>query len=186
MSYKDPIKQKKYQRLWRRKRAIQDRIRAYKLLGGECINCGITDGRVLTIDHIEPELRPNNHGYSSTRLKAKIVNGSEAFVPKLRADSIDDVKNALQALLGNTGDKRIPIRQGEKFHETLINVDELRHTYETDSKYVIINEELSESEFKDKYPNFKKTSLKDRYSSDTVEKIPRDELIEILSKSDLL
>lgn len=116
----------------------------------------------------------------------QIGNGSEIFIPKLRAYTIDDVKNALQALLGNTGDKRIPIRRGEKFHETLINVDELRYTYETDSKYVIINKELSESEFKDKYPNFKKTSLKDRYSSDTVERISKDELIEILSKSNLL
>lgn len=116
----------------------------------------------------------------------QIGNGSEIFIPKLRAYTIDDLKNALHELLGNTGDKKIPIRQGEKLHETLINVDELRYTYETDSKYVIVNQELSESELKRKYPNFKKTSLKDHYSSDTVEKISKDELKEILSKSSLL
>jgi len=49
--------------------------------------------------------------------------GSEVFIPKLRAYKIDDVKTALQELISNTGDERIPVRQGDKFHETLINPD---------------------------------------------------------------
>ena len=46
--------------------------------------------------------------------------GSEIFIPKLRAYSIIDMKQALMELLDNTGEEIIGIRPGEKQHESLI------------------------------------------------------------------
>jgi len=112
--------------------------------------------------------------------------GSEVFIPKLRAYKIDDIKTALQELISNTGDERIPVRQGDKFHETLINPDEMRTTLESESKYIILPKEISDEEIKKQYPGYRRVTLTKPYSSNTVEKIPVNELKDILSKSDLL
>ena len=112
--------------------------------------------------------------------------GSEVFIPKLRAYKIDDVKTALQELISNTGDERIPVRQGDKFHETLINPDEMRTTLESEYKYIILPKEISDEEIKKQYPGYRRVTLTKPYSSNTVEKIPVNELKDILSKSDLL
>jgi UDP-N-acetylglucosamine 4,6-dehydratase/UDP-glucose 4-epimerase len=113
-------------------------------------------------------------------------HGSEVFIPKLRSYKIDDVKIVLQELLGNTGEEKIPVRQGEKFHETLINIDETRTTLESESKYIILQNKLSDQEINERYPGHKKMILSKPYSSDNVERIPKNELKDILSKSDLL
>ena len=113
-------------------------------------------------------------------------HGSEVFIPKLRSYKIDDVKIVLQELLGNTGEEKIPVRQGEKFHETLINIDETRTTLESESKYIILQNKLSDQEINECYPGYKKMILSKPYSSDNVERIPKNELKDILSKSDLL
>jgi len=112
--------------------------------------------------------------------------GSEVFIPKLRAYKIDDVKVALQELIDNTGEEKIPVRQGEKFHETLINTDEMRTTLESESKYMILQREISDQEINEQYPGFRRITLTEPYSSNTVEKIPINELKDILSKSSLL
>jgi UDP-N-acetylglucosamine 4,6-dehydratase/UDP-glucose 4-epimerase len=112
--------------------------------------------------------------------------GSEVFIPKLRAYKIDDVKVALQELIGNTGEEKIPVRQGEKFHETLINTDEMRTTLESESKYMILQKEISDQEIDEEYPGFRRITLTKPYSSDVVEKIPINDLKDILSKSELL
>ena len=112
--------------------------------------------------------------------------GSEVFVPKLRAYKIDDVKVALQELISNTGEEKIPVRQGEKFHETLINTDEMRTALESKSKYMILQREISDQEINEQYPGFRRITLTEPYSSNTVEKIPINELKDILSKSSLL
>ena len=112
--------------------------------------------------------------------------GSEVFIPKLRAYKIDDVKTALQELISNTGDERIPVRQGDKFHETLINPDEMRTTLESEYKYIILPKEISDEEIKKQYSGYRRITLTKPYSSNTVEKIPVNELKDILSKSDLL
>ena len=113
-------------------------------------------------------------------------HGSEVFVPKLRAYKIDDVKVALQELISNTGEEKIPVRQGEKFHETLINTDEMRTALESESKYMILQREISDQEINEQYPGFRRITLTESYSSNTVEKIPINELKDILSKSSLL
>jgi len=112
--------------------------------------------------------------------------GSEVFIPKLRAYKIDDVKTALQELISNTGDERIPVRQGDKFHETLINPDEMRTTLESESKYIILPKEISDEEIKKQYSGYRRITLTKPYSSNTVEKIPVNELKDMLSKSGLL
>ena len=112
--------------------------------------------------------------------------GSEVFIPKLRAYKIDDIKTALQELISNTGDERIPVRQGDKFHETLINPDEMRTTLESEYKYIILPKEISDEEIKKQYPGYRRVTLTKPYSSNTVEKIPVNELKDMLSKSGLL
>lgn len=112
--------------------------------------------------------------------------GSEIFVPKLRAYTITDLKDALCELLEDTGVKTIPIRAGEKIHEVLINEDEMRSTWETKSKYIIMNPIIPEKEIKDRFPNMKKIISTTPYSSKDAEMIPRDELKEIIKKSGLI
>ena len=112
--------------------------------------------------------------------------GSEVFIPKLRAYKIDDVKTALHELIGNTGEEKIPVRQGDKFHETLINTDEMRTTLESTSKYVILPREVSDQEINEQYPGYRRITLTKPYSSDTVEKIPINELKDALSKTGLI
>jgi UDP-N-acetylglucosamine 4,6-dehydratase/5-epimerase len=112
--------------------------------------------------------------------------GSEIFIPKLKAYTIKDVKNALIELLGSAGEKKISIRGGEKFHETLINYDEMRYTWEINSNYIILNPTLTEEEIKRKYPGIKKVDSSEPYSSNLVEKIPKDELKKIINDAKLL
>jgi len=111
---------------------------------------------------------------------------SEVFVPKLRAYSIMDLKDALMELLGKTEEEIISIRPGEKLHETLINTDELRYTWEYDNKYIIFSPFKEVNEIKANYPNIKKLEMSDTYSSNIVEKIPKNELITIIEDSGML
>ena len=102
--------------------------------------------------------------------------GSEIFVPKLKAYTITDLKDTIKELLGGTGEEKVPIRPGEKLHETLIDSDEMRNTYETDSRYVIVNPLLDYQTIKSRYPKWKKVNETKSFSSDSAEKIPKEEL----------
>ena len=115
-----------------------------------------------------------------------VGKGSEVFVPKLKAYTIETVKESLQELLGNTGEEKIPVRQGEKFHETLINTDELRTTLESETRYMILQRSLSDEEIRQKYSNMERTALTEPYSSDRVKLIEKDRLKELIVKSNLL
>ena len=117
---------------------------------------------------------------------AQMGKGSEIFVPKLRAYTITDLKNAIMDIVGNTGERKIPIRPGEKIHETLIDGDEIRNTYELGTNYVIVNPLLKEEIIKKRYPNWKKVTTEQSYSSGLAEKIPKEELKEIIKKTDLI
>jgi len=94
--------------------------------------------------------------------------GSEIFIPKLKAYSIMDVKQALIELLGDAKEEIIGIRPGEKLHESLINIDEMRYAWEFKDMYIIINP-LFENKIKEMYPGIKKLENIDLYSSDKVE-----------------
>jgi len=112
--------------------------------------------------------------------------GGEIFVPKIRAYSIMDLIDALSELLGDVKIEDIPIRPGEKLQEILINEHEMRFTWENDSNYIIMSPNFTEDEIRKKYPNMKKMESTSPYSSDTTEKISKDELKQIIKKAGLL
>ena len=107
-------------------------------------------------------------------------NGSEVFVPKLRSYSIMDLKNSVSKLVNPTPHTITSIRPGEKLHETLINYDESRYTWEFNNSYIIFNPLKSESQIKKQYPGIKKVKFSESYSSNMVKKIPQNELTEII------
>ena len=117
----------------------------------------------------------------------EIGKGSEIFVPKLKAYSLMDVKDALFDLLGKTNEEIVGIRAGEKVNEVLINADEMKYCWEYQDMYLITNPSVrrfisSTNEF----PGKKKIENMDVYSSDVVEKIEKDELKKIFLNSGLL
>jgi UDP-N-acetylglucosamine 4,6-dehydratase len=65
------------------------------------------------------------------------MHGGEIFVPKIPSVRVTDLAAAIAPDVPRevTG-----IRPGEKLHETLLTVDEARHTVETDRHYVILPE----------------------------------------------
>jgi UDP-N-acetylglucosamine 4,6-dehydratase len=117
---------------------------------------------------------------------AKIGKGSEIFVPKLRAYTIPDLKNALTELMGNSGEAITGIRSGEKLHEILINHDEMKYTWDYAGNYVIFNPLQSQSDILKKYPGIKKVENISEYSSNIAEKIPLSELTQLISSSGLI
>jgi len=74
----------------------------------------------------------------------------------------------------------ISVRPGEKYHESLISNEEIRNTFEDDEDYVILEERLQEN------IETKKTTLTERYSSDKVELLTKEELKKILVEEKLL
>jgi len=110
---------------------------------------------------------------------SELGQGSEIFIPKLRAYSILDVKNALQEEIGNFGEKTIGIRPGEKLHETLINKEEVRYSWEYENLYIITPPHYStfhSNPINESYKNIKKLEGMNEYSSDIVPTIPINEL----------
>ena len=103
-------------------------------------------------------------------------NGSEIFIPKLKAYSIIDLKDALFEIYGKTDVEIKGIRPGEKLHEILINFDEVRNTYESDNKYVIIKDG-KKHEYKDN------TTFDKEYASNNAERLSKEELIKLISEN---
>ena len=113
-------------------------------------------------------------------------HGGEIFIPKLKAYKLDTLKDAILDILKSTAKiEKIPVRQGEKFHESLINSEELRNTFEVDNLYVILDKQMHPTTFS-KWNDLKETSLKDQYSSDNVEILTKEKLIDIIIKEGLL
>jgi len=112
---------------------------------------------------------------------------SEIYVPKLKAYSIMDVKDALFDLLGKTDFDEVGIRPGEKLHETLINSEEIRNSWDLQNKFMISNPAKNDQEIIRSYDNqIKKISEMNEYSSKIAPRHTKNELIEIIEKSDLL
>ena len=113
-------------------------------------------------------------------------HGGEIFIPKLKSYKLDILKDAiLDILKKSVKTEKIPVRQGEKFHESLINSEELRNTFEIDNFYVILDKQMHSRTFS-KWNNLKETSLKNQYSSDKVEMLTKEKLIDIIIKQELL
>lgn len=113
--------------------------------------------------------------------------GGEIFVPKLKAYRTGDVKDAVLELLNSKSEvQQIPVRPGEKYHESLISKDEIRKTFEDKKDYLIIDEQIQKHPNRPKNNDIAKTSLKDQYSSDKVELITKDELKKIFVEEKLV
>ena len=113
--------------------------------------------------------------------------GGDIHVPKLDAYRVGDIKDVLLDLMDSKNETvRIPVRIGEKYHETLINEHEIRNTYENnDGDYVIYEDQLAK-DHSEKIPNAKETTLTTAYSSDKVKTASKEELKEILIKQNLI
>ena len=114
-------------------------------------------------------------------------NASEIYIPKLKSYSILDVKDALFEIFGKTDFEEIGIRPGEKLHETLINSEEIRNSWDLVNKFMISNPSKNNDEIIDTYEG-KITKINDmiEYSSQFAVRHTKDELIEIISKSGLV
>jgi len=112
-------------------------------------------------------------------------HGGEIFVPNLKAYKVKDMIAALLAFKNaNNKEKKIPVRTGEKFHEVLINNEELRNTYQTKTDFIII-ENLTSLHKNDKSLS-KNTSMTSDYGSNTVSLLTPDEIISIVKTDDLI
>jgi UDP-N-acetylglucosamine 4,6-dehydratase/UDP-glucose 4-epimerase len=116
----------------------------------------------------------------------EIAKGSEIFIPKLRAYTIKDVKDALFEALQKTDEENIGIREGEKLNEILINSDEIRYTWEYENMYMILNPSVQKHVSLDEFPNKNRVADMNDYSSGNVEKISKDEMKKIIIDSGLL
>ena len=105
--------------------------------------------------------------------------GSEIFVPKLKAYSITDLVEVLKEMFGHADQEIVGIRPGEKLHETLINREEMRYTWEYNNMYLVTNPLyplFHDNEIKSTYKGIKKIENIAEYSSDRADKIPKEEL----------
>ena len=111
--------------------------------------------------------------------------GGEVFAPKLKAYRLGDLKNAIIDLVKkDVQSEIISVRPGEKYHESLINNDEIRNTFEDDEDYIILQDHLQKRS--EMIQDLRKTELKEQYSSDKVELLTEDEIKEILLKEKIL
>ena len=116
----------------------------------------------------------------------KIGHGSEIFVPKLRAYDIMELKDAIVELLDDPVFEIIGVRQGEKLHEILINNDEIKNAWEYNNLYIITDDQYKQKSFQNFFPGIKKIQNLDKYSSDVVQKLSKDELKKIITESKLI
>lgn len=106
--------------------------------------------------------------------------GGEVFIPKLKAYKTGDMRDAIVDLMGAKNEiQKIPVRPGEKYHESLISKDEIRNVYETNEDYILFEEQTQIHDL-DSIKSIKKAELTDSYSSDKVELISKEELKQIL------
>ena len=111
--------------------------------------------------------------------------GGEVFVPKLKAYRVGDIKDAIVEVTESKNEvETIPVRPGEKIHESLISFDELSNTFENEEDYIIIDKQIQNWFMND--IKFIKTKLNKQYSSDVVEIISKNELKELLIKENLV
>ena len=113
-------------------------------------------------------------------LKATTIGkGSEIFIPKLKSYDMSTLIEALNELYGEIKQEIIGIRHGEKLHETLINHDEILYSWKINDIYMLANphyELFNDKKSLENYDGIEKIKEMKTYSSDTAEKITKDEL----------
>ena len=118
-----------------------------------------------------------------------IGKGSEIFIPKLKSYEMPILIQVFSELYGEIKQEISGIRPGEKLHETLINHDEIRYAWEINNMYLLAIPHyklFNDSEILENYDGIKKVEGINSYSSDTVEKITKEELKEKIKNSGLL
>jgi len=109
----------------------------------------------------------------------KNCKGGEVFIPKLKAYRVGDMKNSVIKLLKtHDNSKRIPIRSGEKFHECLINKQEIRNVLDSKEDYILYDRQAQDVDYPKK--DIKKANLNDEYSSDKVDLLTNQQIERIL------
>ena len=101
--------------------------------------------------------------------------GGETYVKKIPSMKVTDLAHVIAP---NAKHEIIGIRPGEKLHESLINSYELLYTYEMGDYYVILSphvKKFQSNNIEKLYPNIKKISNMDTYSSDNVSKISKED-----------
>jgi len=92
-------------------------------------------------------------------------------------------------LFGETKQEITGIRPGEKLHETLINDDEIRYTWNVNDMYMLGNPHyklFNVSDLSELYDGITKVENLTAYSSDVAEKITKEELKNKITESNLL
>ena len=123
-------------------------------------------------------------------LKAtELGKGSEIFLPKMRSYTISDLIDAIIKIVGKIEYEIIGTRPGEKLHESLLNKDEIRYSWEYEGMYMKTNPIgflYNQEDIEKIYPDIKPFENISEYSSDMVEKINVDELKITIEKSGLV
>jgi len=115
--------------------------------------------------------------------------GSEIFIPRLKSYDMSTLIETLQELLGTIKQEVTGIRPGEKLHETLINSDEIRYTWNVNDMYMLTNPHhklFNTKELSELYSGIEEVKDLTTYSSDVADKITKDELKEKIKSSKLL
>jgi UDP-N-acetylglucosamine 4,6-dehydratase len=109
----------------------------------------------------------------------------QILVPKLKAYRLQDIIEAIIEITGISPEiKQIGLRAGEKMHETLINKNELRNTYDNGNDYTILEKQnfIQNPQIN----NLKQSDLHQEYSSNKVELLTKKEIINIMYKQNLV
>ena len=117
---------------------------------------------------------------------AELGKGGEIFVPDLKSYSILDVRDSLFELFENVGEEITGIRPGEKLHEELINKDEMNKTWKLDNLYVIPNPYSTDEQIQSTYDSIEKVKNLTLHSSESAERLEKDELKNIISKYEMI
>jgi len=102
----------------------------------------------------------------------EMSKGSEVFIPKLSAYKLSDLIDAFKNISNiEFKVKKIPIRNGEKMHELLLNKFEIPYTIESNNVFILLPPEYQNiDEIKKKYPKPKLIHLP-VYSSESAKNI---------------
>ena len=112
------------------------------------------------------------------------MRGGELFVPKIPSIKITDLVTALDR---NIKYHIIGIRPGEKLHEVLINSEEIRNSWDLTDKFMISNPSKNNDDVIQNYDGkISKITDMEEYSSQHATRHTKDELIDIISKSELV
>ena len=120
---------------------------------------------------------------------AKTGQGSEIFIPKLKSYEMSTLVETLIELFGEIKQETTGIRPGEKLHETLINNDEIRYTWNVNGMYMLSNPHhklFNDNELSELYNGITKVENLNSYSSDVAEKITKEELKNKIKESNLV